>query len=269
MNELKTIAIANQKMRVGKTTTTLSLGMTLAERGLRILMIDLDPQATLSAACGVENAAGVSIAEVIGGSLPGKARMWDILRVVLPENYCFLAPSDVALAQSELGLIFRIGREKALRNALETISRDFDLVLIDCPPSLGMLTINALTAAQAVIIPTLPDLSHLRGVYLFSTVIERIKQEMNHALMVLGVIVTHYNPAISHQRSAIMAMKAAGLPLLPIGIAGSAQFTQALTDENITDDDIRNTLQARNQMAEFIERWLQGWRARESSTVSR
>ncbi len=256
MASMRTIAILNQRKGVGKTTTTLSLGMKLAEQGFRVLLVDLDPQASLSAVCGVSESEKGSLASVFGGSLPGKVSLQDILRNILPEYYCYLAPADLALAQSELGLIFRIGREHVLKAALDSISIDFDVALLDCPPSLGMMTLNALNAADTVLIPVRPELNHLRGICLLGTVIERVKREINPYLNILGVVVTYYNHTLSHHRKAVRAIQAAGLPLLPVGI----QESKAASENVSTDADpaisVSGDSQSMNHLAEYVSKWI-------------
>lgn len=256
MTKLKTIAILNQRKGVGKTTTTLSLGMKLAEQGFRVLLVDLDPQASLSAVCGVSESDKGTLASVMGGSLPGKVRMWDILRDILPEHHCFLAPSDLALAQSELGLIFRIGREQVLKTALDSVSSNFDIALLDCPPSLGMMTLNALTAADVVLIPARPELSHLRGLCLLSTVIERVRREINPSLNILGVVVTYYNHALSHHKKAIRGIQAAGLPLLPVGIKESKETTEQGAKDSDSAISVSGDSQAMTHLAHYVSNWI-------------
>jgi chromosome partitioning protein len=262
---MKTIAIANQRSGVGKTATTLSLGMALAERNARVLMVDLDPQAALSAACGVDECQGESLAEVIGGSQPGKLNMREILREVLPERHCLLAPSELALAQSELGLNFRMGREGVLRKAMEKIASDFDVALIDCPSSLGMLSVNALNTAQAVLVPTRPELLDMRGVLLFLAELERIKEEINPKLETLGVLVTYYNQALEPHRNAILAMKDAGLSLLPPGIELRAQDDGEDIKDDLKPVHATGDPEVREQIVSYVEQWLAGWRAWEPS----
>lgn len=257
---MKTIAVANQRTGVGKTATTLSLGMALAERGMRILMVDLDPQAALSAACGVEEVQGASMANVLGGSGPGTVEIWDILREVHPGHRCSLAPADLELTLSELGLNFRIGRESVLVKALETVSKEFDLTVIDCPSALGMLAVNALNSAQAVLIPTRPEIADLRSVKLFLTVIERIKQEINPDLETLGVLVTYYNRELGPHKAAIQAMREAGLPLLTVGIEEEDHDTEAQLSGRSRPIDIPGNPRTRIQLAKLVEQWLAGWR---------
>jgi chromosome partitioning protein len=262
---MKTIAVANQRAGVGKTSITLSLGMALAEIETRVLLVDMDPMSALSAACGVEEAEGVSLAEVLGGSRPGELGMWDILKEVLPNHQCYLAPSDLSLAQSELGLNFRMGRESVLRNALYTVESDFDLALIDCPSSLGMLTVNALNSAQAVLIPIRPEIPDIRAVSLFLAQLDRFKEEINPDLETLGVLITYYNPALEHHIKAIEAMREEGLPLLPIGIDDISHGPRPGSIEDAKPINIPGDPETRTQLVELIKQWLAGWRTWEPS----
>ncbi len=223
--------------------------------------MDMDPLGALSAACGMEEAEGVSLAEVIGGSHPGELGMWDILEEILPNRDCYLAPSDLALAQSELGLNFRMGRESVLRNALESVENDFDITLIDCPSSLGMLTVNALNSAQTVLIPIRPEIPDIRAVSLFLAQLDRFKKEINPNLDTLGVLITSYNPALEHHIRAIISMKEAGLPLLPIGIDEILKGVQPTKIEDAKPINIPDNPETRTQLVELIKQWLAGWRA--------
>jgi chromosome partitioning protein len=231
--------------------------MTLAERGFRVLLADLDPQAALTVVCGVKNTEFTSLAEVLGGLLPGRVGMWDILRDILPSHYCFIAPSDLALAQTELGLAYRLGREGVFKKALQCVSNDFDLAVVDCPSSLGLLTLNALYAADAVLIPTRPELAHLRGIYHLSTVIERLKQDINPCLSILGILVTGYNHSLVPHQKAISAIRTAGLPLLPIGIDESAISPFVPTGRGKSSIHLPVSPQARIKLAEFVEHWME------------
>ncbi|UCF60564.1 MAG: AAA family ATPase [Anaerolineaceae bacterium] len=258
---MKTIAIANQRAGVGKTSTTLSLGMAIAESETRVLLVDMDPLGALSAACGLEETEGASLAEVIGGSRPGELGMWDILQEILPDHDCYLAPSDLALAQSELGLNFRMSRESVLRNALETVESDFDLALIDCPSSLGMLTVNALNSAQTVLIPIRPEIPEIRAVSLFLAQLDRFKEEINPDLDTLGVLITSYNPALEHHIKAIDTMREVGLPLITIGIDEFLEGDHPAKIEDAKPINIPDNPETRRQLVELIKQWLAGWRA--------
>ncbi|HSR46449.1 MAG TPA: AAA family ATPase [Anaerolineales bacterium] len=247
---MRTIAIANPRAGSGKTATTHALGMVLAERGWRVLLVDLDPQASLTSFCGVESTAGASLAEVLGGALPGPVAMWDILREVVPGTYLFLAPADLAMASSELGLGSRIGREIVLRKVLATVGANFDLALIDCPSTLSLLTVNALTAAEGAIIPSQPDVTHVRGLWLFLATLAQIRQEMNADLEVLGILISPYDSRLNHHRTALQAMRAARLPLLPLGLPPDAPADEPATSYFPTDPHAQLVL------AERVERWI-------------
>jgi chromosome partitioning protein len=232
--------------------------MKLAERGMRVLLVDLDPQATLSAVCGVNNSKSGSMAGVLGGTLPGKIKMWDILRDILPDNYCFLAPSDMALAHSELGLVFRMERANVLKKALDPLSNNFDVALIDCPPTLGLLTLNALRASQAVLIPTRPDPSYLRGICLLATTIAKVKREINSDIEVLGVVTTYYNHSFAQHRKAVSAIKAAGLPVLPAGIEESMKSSEGAAYKRDAAVHLSGDANAIVNLTEHVFEWLNG-----------
>jgi len=255
---LRTIAVANHKSGVGKTATVHALGAALAERGRRVLLVDLDPQATLTAFCGVESAAGMSMAEVFGGALPGVVPLWDTLREVVPGLYLFLAPSDLALAAAELGLISRMGREDVLRKILSTVADDFDVAILDCPSSLGPLSVNALTAAQAVLVPTQPHIPDLRALWFFLATLEQIKHELNRNIETLGILVTQYDWRLPHHRAAVDAMHAARLPVLQVGLGPPASSTGggtgALSDQPPTH--LATNREAQAELADMVERWL-------------
>lgn len=255
---LRTIAVANHKSGVGKTATVHALGAALAERGRRVLLVDLDPQATLTAFCGVESAAGMSMAEVFGGALPGVVPLWDTLREVVPGLYLFLAPSDLALAAAELGLISRMGREDVLRKILSTVADDFDVAILDCPSSLGPLSVNALTAAQAVLVPTQPHIPDLRALWFFLATLEQIKHELNRNIETLGILVTQYDWRLPHHRAAVDAMHAARLPVLQVGLGPPASSTGGgtggLSDQPPTH--LATNREAQAELADMVERWL-------------
>ncbi|HEX9796173.1 MAG TPA: AAA family ATPase [Anaerolineales bacterium] len=218
MTEAHVIALANLRAGVGKTSLTLALGTTLAERGHRVLLIDLDPQSSLTVACGVEDAADANLSQVIGTTIPGRVPIWDVLKEIVPGNYIFLAPSDIALAHSEYGLNARMGREFVLHQALNDVRPNFDYVLIDCPSSLGLLTLNGLASSNTILVPTQPHLSHMRGLWLFLGTMERIKRELNSNLSLLGILLTYYNPSLPHHQTVLSTMRAGGLPILPVAL---------------------------------------------------
>jgi len=191
----RVIAIANQKGGSGKTTTTRSLASALAERGRVVLMVDLDPQASLSEGCGLPlHQVEVSTYHVLIGS----AKLADVILQV--EERIGIAPTNIHLAAAELQLVNMNRREDKLRNALRLVREHFDYVLIDCPPSFGLLTVNALSAADSVLIPMTCDYYTLLGVGLLLETVREIQQEVNPDLKVEGILATRFDGRTLHAR---------------------------------------------------------------------
>jgi chromosome partitioning protein len=254
---MKTIAIANQKGGTGKSATTHALGAVLAATyGRRVLMVDSDPQSSLTEACATVDATGASLAEVLGGATPGALRLQDVL-VELGDDL-YLAPADLALAATELGLSSRMGRENVLKKALAPLDAYFDVALIDCPPSLSLLTVNALTAADAVLIPTQPQAVDLRGLSLFLSTLDNIRQELNPELETLGILPTFFDRRLNHHREAIEAMERAGLPVLAVRIGRSVRVAEAAASGEtvVTFEPNNPQAQAYRELAEVIDQWL-------------
>ena len=196
---VRVVAVANQKGGVAKTTSTQALGTAMAERGKRILLVDLDPQASLTWACGVDpDALELSIHDV----LLKRAKADDAI-VELPapkpskdggkKGVLHLLPSTIDLAGAELHLLTKTGREYVLRKALSKVAAAYDRVLIDCPPSLGILTINGLTAADEVLIPLQCESLSQRGVGQLLETIEDVRDYTNDDLQVRGAIATLFD----------------------------------------------------------------------------
>jgi chromosome partitioning protein len=207
---MTTVAIANQKGGVAKTTSVQALGVAMAERGRKVLLVDLDPQASLTWACGVDpDAIEVSIHDV----LLKRAKVADVLVVLdspppLAEGakagrpgVLHLLPSTIDLAGAELHLLTKTGREYVLRKALAKVVDDYDVVLIDCPPSLGILTINGLTAADEVLIPLQCESLSQRGVGQLLDTIDDVRDYTNEDLQVRGAIATLFDgrTKLAHQ----------------------------------------------------------------------
>jgi chromosome partitioning protein len=190
----RTIAIANQKGGVAKTTTAVALGAALVETGARALLVDLDPQASLSYSLGLDpDSLDVTIHDVLVGRVPiGKA----IHQLAEAD----VVPSNIDLAGAEAYLLTRTGREYAVKTALEDVDVHYNFVIIDCPPSLGVLTINALTAADEVIIPLQCEALSHRGVGQLLETIEDVRRITNKHLLVRGIIATMYDPRTQHSR---------------------------------------------------------------------
>lgn len=194
-------AVANQKGGVGKTTTTQNLGVSLAGYGKNVLLIDLDAQANLTDACGMEPRAQKLTSFHL---LDGSASLKDVIQPVMPG--LDLVPANIDLAVAELSFAARMGRESLLRKALASTAYDF--VLIDCPPSLGLLTINALTAAQGLLIPVQVEYHALAGLALMQQTVFGVRENLNDALSILGLVLTFVDERKKLNRDVIKVLNA-------------------------------------------------------------
>jgi chromosome partitioning protein len=193
----KVIAVANQKGGVAKTTTVQSLGVALAQQGKRVLMVDLDPQACLTFSVGIDpEDLSASLHDVV----VQRAEMAEVRQLIAGVDGLSLIPATIDLAGAEVHLLSRTGREHVLARALQPILHEHDVVLIDCPPSLGVLTINGLTAAEVVLVPLQCEALSHRGVGQLLETIEDVRQFANDRLSVLGVIATMYDGRTTHAR---------------------------------------------------------------------
>ncbi len=182
-------AVANQKGGVGKTTTVVSLGAYLAAAGKRVLVIDIDPQANATTSLGIDkNALRHSIYEAIIGDMP-----LERLLILTDRLGLDLVPSAPALAGAEVELVGILAREQRLRKGLESLRGRYDYVLIDCPPSLGLLTVNALTAADEVIIPIQCEYLPMEGLAQLLRTIDLVHANLNPALGIRGLLMTMYD----------------------------------------------------------------------------
>jgi chromosome partitioning protein len=182
-----TFAVANQKGGVAKTTTVHALGSALAEQGRRVLLVDLDPQACLTFSLGIDpNNLGQSLHDVFVHRTPAA-------EVLLKVGELHVLPATIDLAGTEVHLLTRAGREYALSRALDQIKAEYDEILVDCPPSLGVLTINGLTAADQVLVPLQCETLSHRGVGQLLETIEDVKSYTNPALKVRGVVATMFD----------------------------------------------------------------------------
>jgi chromosome partitioning protein len=193
----RVIAVANQKGGVGKTTSTINLGAALAEYGRRVLLVDFDPQGALSVGLGVP--AHELDATIYNLLIERGAEIDDVVRNTVVEGMDLL-PSNIDLSAAEVQLVTEVGREQALGRAIKPVLDRYDVVLIDCQPSLGLLTINALACADDILIPLACEFFSLRGVALLMDTIEKVQQRLNPSLKILGILATMFDPRTLHTR---------------------------------------------------------------------
>jgi chromosome partitioning protein len=222
---VKVVAVANQKGGVAKTTTVQSLGVAMAEQGHRVLVVDLDPQACLTYSFGFDPD---ELAASLHDVLVRRARIADVVVEVAGVPGLALVPATIDLAGAEVHLLSRTGREHVLAKALQPVIGDYDIVLIDCPPSLGVLTINGLTAAEVVLVPLQCEALSHRGVGQLLETIEDVRQFANEKLRVLGVVPTMYDSRTTHSRKVLAEVEERHhLPVFMPPVPKSVRFAEA------------------------------------------
>ncbi|MDO5500944.1 MAG: ParA family protein [Propionibacteriaceae bacterium] len=194
------LAMCNQKGGVGKTTTTINLGAALAETGRRVLLVDFDPQGSLSVGLGVNpHTLDVSVYNLL---LTRDSDIDGVIDETIVEGMDIL-PSNIDLSAAELQLVSEVAREQVLSRVLEPVKDRYDVILIDCAPSLGLLTINALTAADGVIMPLECEFFALRGIALLTDTIKKVQERLNPRLEVTGILGTMYDSRTLHSREVL------------------------------------------------------------------
>ncbi|OLT15979.1 chromosome partitioning protein [Serinicoccus sp. CUA-874] len=197
------IAMCNQKGGVGKTTTTINLGAALAEYGRKVLMVDFDPQGALSVGLGVRtHDLDVTIYNLL------VERGHDVRDVIQPTSVpgIDILPANIDLSAAEVQLVGEVAREQVLARTLRPVMDDYDVVFIDCQPSLGLLTVNALTASHGVIIPLETEFFAMRGVALLIETIEKITDRLNPRLEIDGILATMYDGRTLHSREVVRSV---------------------------------------------------------------
>ncbi len=194
------IAIVNQKGGVGKTTTSINLGAALAEYGRRVLLVDFDPQGALSVGLGINpHSVDQSVYSLLMNS---RLDPHDVVQSTDVEGIDVL-PANIDLSAAEVQLVGEVGRERALDRALQKLAPEYDVILVDCQPSLGLLTVNALSAAHGVIIPLETEFFALRGVALLVESIEKVQERINPALEIDGILATMFDTRTLHSREVV------------------------------------------------------------------
>ena len=258
----RVVAVCNQKGGVGKTTTTINLGAALAEFGRRVLLVDFDPQGALSVGLGIQP--HELEATVYNLLMERGARTEDVVIKTSVANM-HLLPSNIDLSGAEVQLVHEVGREFVLGGVLEPMLPEYDVVLIDCQPSLGLLTVNALACADGILVPLECEYFAMRGVALLTETIDKVSRRINPRLSMDGLLATMYDSRTLHSREVLTrVVDRFGDEVFHTVISRTVRFPDAtVAGEPITNFDPASTgATAYRELAkEVLERWRRAGRA--------
>jgi len=245
------VAVCNQKGGVGKTTTTINLGAALAEQGRRVLLVDFDPQGALSVGLGIQP----------HDMLMERGTTAHDVLIKTQVHGMDLMPSNIDLSGAEVQLVHEVGREYVLGGALEPVVADYDVIMIDCQPSLGLLTLNALACAQGVLIPLECEYFAMRGVALLMETIDKVSRRLNPKLEIDGLLATMYDSRTIHTREVLTNIVSGfGDKVFHTVINRTVRFPDStVAGEPITrfDSGSMGASSYRELAKEVLERWRQ------------
>ncbi len=252
-------AVCNQKGGVGKTTTTINLGAALAEYGRRVLLVDFDPQGALSVGLGIQpHELDATVYNVL---MERNTTARDVLFKTSVDGMDLL-PSNIDLSGAEVQLVHEVGREFVLGRVLQPLVPDYDIILIDCQPSLGLLTVNALACADGVLVPSECEYFAMRGVALLMETIEKVSSRISPKLVVDGLLATMYDSRTLHTREVLAeVVKGFGEQVYHTVISRTVRFPDAtVAGEPITvfDPSCNGAAAYRRLAREVLDRWQQG-----------
>jgi chromosome partitioning protein len=252
------VAVCNQKGGVGKTTTTINLGAALAEHGRRVLLVDFDPQGALSVGLGIQPH---EVEATVYNLLMERGTTASDVVIKTAVQGMDLMPSNIDLSGAEVQLVHEVGREYVLGGALEEVAAEYDVIMIDCQPSLGLLTINALACAAGVLIPLECEYFAMRGVALLMETIDKVSRRLNPKLEIDGLLATMYDSRTLHTREVLTnIVNGFGDKVFHTVINRTVRFPDAtVAGEPITrfDSGSMGASSYRELAKEVIERWRQ------------